>query len=308
MTPTEPADARPPGVRLSPLSANRAFATILLLQNVIGGLVGLRSIGWGLIAASVLNAVTLLVFFRPALRDLTRTDRWRTPPPVLTTLGALLLTLTSGQALLAGLLGLWPELRLGYDADAFSASGAGLVPLLIGGALLVPFIEELAFRGFLLTAYERALGVRAAGLAVAGLFALAHAVPLQALGILPAAWILTRAVQHTGSFWTGYAIHVLNNTAALLLPALARSGPPWLRDEAATLTRPQALLALGLSVALLALATRWLRPRPVQVRTHEPVWSASLITVMVLTALVFAGALLGILYVTLTGGDLPRPG
>lgn len=108
--------------------------------------------------------------------------------------------------------------------------------LLLGGDLSTGFLfvalaltpavcEELLFRGYLQRQVERGWGTVASILLVGVCFGLYHlrlsqAVPLSLLGVY-----LGFAVWATGSVWTGFLVHLLNNGLAVIVAGYARQDP-----------------------------------------------------------------------------------
>ena len=124
--------------------------------------------------------------------------------------------------LLEPLLEAYPALNAGLDVlmemlSFDSAWETVIVAILV--SFIVPFYEELFFRGYVQNAmagrWGRWVGIIGSGLA----FGLFHLIPLQAiaattLGIV-AAWLYDR----TGSLWPAIVLHMVNNfVAAAILP------------------------------------------------------------------------------------------
>ena len=183
-------------------------------------------------------------------------------------------------------------------SDDFETIGGATLPSYRGDLINRPaFTEssrtpdpELMLRG-----YERARGPLFAALASSLLFGLAHGVPAQIAAILPIAWVLARAAQHSGSFWTGVLVHALNNFGSLLLAVLL-SGSQIMARAQKELENMKALpLGLGLAGLLVAaacmfVATLWLRPRTdIPAPVGGSVVSGSLVVLLVLIAVVIAG-------------------
>ena len=292
--------------RLGPLDGNRAVLLLLLTQTALVSVLAARGVPLGLSAllgvlATVLAAVLLL---RPTLGRLLQDVRWRTPPAIWTALGALALGVIASRGVLLFVLSVSPTLV--SKLPDYPTSGLDTWLFIAVAGLLIPLAEELAFRGLLMRGFERARGPLFAALASSGLFALAHGVPAQIAAILPIAWVLARSVQASGSLWTGVLIHGLNNGGSLLIAQLL-SGSKLLDTAQAQLGAQKTLpLSLGLAGLLVAaaclfVATVWLRPRhDIPAPQGGPVLSGSLVTVMVLIALVvllsaFPGLLIGLL-------------
>jgi len=291
LPPSEPlpsGDAQP-----RPLDGNRAALLLLLTQNVVTGvLVALKlPLGLSLGLSFVATALLASLLLRPALTRLVNDSRWRTPPAVWTALGALVLGVIASRGVLLFVQSVAPQ-SLG-KIQQFDTAGWDRWVLLLAGGLLIPFAEEVAFRGLLMRGYERARGPLFAAVASSLLFACAHGVPAQIAAILPIAWVLARANQHTGSLWTGVVIHALNNGLSLLL-ALLLSGTKLMEQAQRELENLKALpIGLGLAGLLVAaacmfVATVWLRPRAAEAEAPVggPVVSGSLVVLVLLVVVV----------------------
>ena len=285
-----------PDLRPRPLDGNRAALLLLVTQNVVTGLLTAWAkvpLGLSLLLSFVATALLAALLLRPALERLFRDARWKTPPAVWTALGALVLGVIASRGVLVFVQSVYPQ-SLG-KIEQFQTTGWDRWALLLAGGLLIPFAEEVAFRGLLLRGYERARGPLFAALVSSLLFGLAHGVPAQIAAILPIAWVLARSVQHSGSFWTGVVVHALNNGLSLLL-AVALSGSKLLGDAQKQLNDLKALpLQLGIAGLLVAaaamfVATLWLRPRSdLPALVGGPVISGSLVVLAVLIVLVLLG-------------------
>jgi membrane protease YdiL (CAAX protease family) len=116
----------------------------------------------------------------------------------------------------------------------------GLAVNLLAGALIVPFYEELLFRGFATTAWARVVGPATAIVRTSVLFALAHIISQggetfgQALGIavvaaatrLPIALILGWVFIRRRSLWASVGLHVTFNAILLVLAESALQSLP----------------------------------------------------------------------------------
>ncbi len=296
LPPTAP--ARPGEIRPRALDGNRAALLLLLTQNIVtAALVALKlPLGLSLGLSFVATALLALTFMRLALTRLVQDSRWKTPPAIWTALGALALGVTASRGVLIFVQSVAPQ-SIG-DINQFQTSGWDRWALLLAGGLLIPFAEEVAFRGLLLRGYERARGPLVAALVSSLLFGLAHGVPAQIAAILPIAWVLARAAQHSGSFWTGVIIHACNNFFSLLL-ALLLSGTKLMDQAQEQLKNLKALpIQLGLAGLLVAaaamfVATLWLKPRAdIPAPVGGAVISGSLVVLLVLIAFVIASQVL----------------
>jgi CAAX protease family protein len=118
---------------------------------------------------------------------------------------------------------------------------AGFIVQLIAGAVVAPLSEETVFRGFAITAWDRAVGERGALIRASLLFALAHVLTVtaptagEAVGLivvgfatrLPVAFALGWLFLRTRSIWAPIGLHMTFNGVLLILGELAlRSGSP----------------------------------------------------------------------------------
>ncbi len=107
--------------------------------------------------------------------------------------------------------------------------GAALAPaevlfLLILVAGLVPFAEELFFRGLVYPLMRRDLGPALAIPLNAALFALVHVIPQLLPGLFVIGLILAYLRERSGSIWPGVLYHALQNGLAVLLINAALAG------------------------------------------------------------------------------------
>jgi membrane protease YdiL (CAAX protease family) len=89
--------------------------------------------------------------------------------------------------------------------------------LLLLVAVVVPFAEELFFRGMLHPLLRARMGPLAAILLNAALFAVAHVVQLLIPGLFVVGLFLAYLRERSGSLWPCVAFHALQNATALLL-------------------------------------------------------------------------------------------
>ena len=111
----------------------------------------------------------------------------------------------------------------------------GLLVQLLGGAIVAPIVEEVLFRGFALTAWERTGGARGAIVRSSLLFAAAHVLAIEATGWeealglivvgagtrLPVALVLGWVFVRTRSIWAPIGLHVAFNGVLLVLAELS---------------------------------------------------------------------------------------
>ena len=106
-------------------------------------------------------------------------------------------------------------------SQLFTAGGvtwAGVFISLVGAGIVVPFSEELFFRGAIYTTLRRGWPVWSAVLASSLLFGLAH---FDSPGVVFSSFVLGVAsalvYEYTRSVWASFALHAINNSIAVAL-------------------------------------------------------------------------------------------
>jgi sodium transport system permease protein len=97
---------------------------------------------------------------------------------------------------------------------AHPATAAAAVFLFV---VVAPFCEELAFRGFLLSAFRPVLGPGLAVAAAGILFGLLHLPPPRSYVLAGVGIMLGVMVVRSGSLWTGIVAHLVNNGLVVLV-------------------------------------------------------------------------------------------
>ena len=111
----------------------------------------------------------------------------------------------------------------------------GLLLQLLVGAIIAPVAEEIVFRGFAITAWERSIGPDRAIIRASLLFALAHVVSIEAATFqeaaglivvgfasrLPVAWALGVLFVRRRSIWAPIGLHATFNAILLVLAHIA---------------------------------------------------------------------------------------
>lgn len=178
----------------------------------------------------ILVIVFLLILLKPkAIKEFFQDPRFKTAPgwrETVTVIG-INYAVTIGLAIfLLGLLGfLLPN--MGEISEMPTATNqAPYLPYnqitetfdLVSGSInflamviIVPFYEELLFRGLALRAYEKARSPIFAAIFTALLFSLFHLNLIQFLFLIPSSFIMARAVQVFGSWWIAVILHVIQN-------------------------------------------------------------------------------------------------
>jgi hypothetical protein len=172
--------------------------------------------GVGIYLASVLG-VYLFAARRAGWRALgLRAAGWRhlaLVPPLLVTQLLLLILINSAIGQLAGG---FENPQVGALTGGRTLSGGEIVALLLLVAVVVPFAEELFFRGMLYPLLRARMAAPAAIGLNALLFAVAHVVPLLMPGLIVVGLFLAYLRERSGSIWPCVLLHGLQNATALL--------------------------------------------------------------------------------------------
>jgi uncharacterized protein len=208
------------------------LATLGLL--VTGAMVGLAFGGsnTALVMGSVLELVVLLNLGRLVLRvhgegDARRGFALGRVPALELVIGASLGVILHAPA---GYVSELIERRFPTPPDVLARQLQALTPesplmallMLVAIAGLVPFIEELFFRGALFTPLERTSSGVATVVTTSVAFALAHAEPRNWAPLAVVAVVLGELRRAGGSIWAGVALHASFNAATLLYVFIAR--------------------------------------------------------------------------------------
>jgi membrane protease YdiL (CAAX protease family) len=130
-----------------------------------------------------------------------------------------------GLALVNGLIGFLAGGFENPQVDSITGGQAlsprDLIMLLVLVAGLVPFAEELFFRGMLYPLLRSRMGPLAAIVANAALFSLAHFIPLLIPGLFVVGLFLAYLRERSGSIWPSVCLHALQNSLALVSIAAA---------------------------------------------------------------------------------------
>jgi membrane protease YdiL (CAAX protease family) len=299
-TPAEATTPRPvPGIR--PLDANRAMLFVLLTPSLL--LTAFSALLSGGLAVTLTGALTLallFVLFKEPMARLLRDPWLRAPPQFGVVLGTTLLAFFASRGVILFIGGVAPELLEAapqYEALLGTASPLDLALTFLGVAVLVPLYEELVFRGLALRAYGLVRTALFAALVTSFLFAVVHVLPMQVLPILPLGFILARAVQSRGSFWTAFLVHSFNNALAvgLLIYVLSQGldleALAGAQDE---VTVGMGLVGLAVAALCLFIAVRWLRVPKTAPPAPGPILSGSLALVLLFSLVPLVGLLFGL--------------
>ena len=112
-----------------------------------------------------------------------------------------------------------PSLQTDYMVELISSSSQPLW-LFMGACVAAPVFEELAFRGLLIGTLRHMLDKHAAIAIASGVFTLLHlqyAWPILLTQVLPLAVVLGYARTESGSIWLPIGLHILANSASMLL-------------------------------------------------------------------------------------------
>lgn len=275
------------------VDGNRAALLLLVAQNVASAvLIRYAGVGLGMaLLGSFLLTVLLAALLLPGtLRALLRDSRWRTPPSWGLALAGFVLGFLASRAFALAYVTLVPSAT--GSMPQFLSHGPDLWVLVLSAGVLIPFAEEVAFRGLMMRGHERAAGFTVAALTSTLAFSVAHGVPASIVGILPLAYVLARIVQHSGSLWNSVIIHALNNTISVGLGAALAGKEIGNQAEAMDMLKNEALRlplaggALLFGTAVLFVIHQWMTPKPDgQVRSAPGPWLSGAYVVIVLFGL-----------------------
>ena len=211
------------GLILSSYLVLIALAAPFLIQKKVAGDTDMNQQGLVtlfLVSQALTLALIAVVLWRRLRREglgvadlgVRRFSPWAIP---LHTLGFVpaVFVLAVVMAIGSALLGMEPP----QDSSREMTRSLGLIPTLILAVGFAPIIEELLFRGVLLTRLATRMPFWVAGLISGVVFALAHANPVQIVMTLPMGFYLAFAYRRTGSIVPGMVIHALWNLMVTLV-------------------------------------------------------------------------------------------
>jgi membrane protease YdiL (CAAX protease family) len=216
-----PAQSAPLAIVMNPASAwlfTTTVVTLIYLQSILYAVVVLSGVA-GALVESGRTLATQFGFYRMTLT--------RTVCSGLLIFGAVMLVeqpLTEGVALVLDRLNVpHPEQQAVQVFRTYRTPG-DIFTFLIGAIVIYPVLEELFFRGFLLTFLKNYTSTWMAIILSGGVFAFAHlnlgvSVPLWFLGV-----VLGIAYEHTGSLLVPMTVHGCFNLATGLSLLLDRGG------------------------------------------------------------------------------------
>lgn len=290
--------APPPG--LHPLDANRAMLFVLLVPSLLVALFStFTSSGLAVALSSGITLALLLVVFKEAMVRLLRDPWLRTAPSFGVVIGTTLLAFFASRGVLLFISGVAPgllETLPQYGGVLGTDTALDIALTFLGVAVLVPLYEELVFRGLALRAYGLVRPALFAAVVTSTLFALVHVLPMQVLPILPLGFILARAVQSHGSFWTAVLVHIFNNALAvglLVFLGTADLDPDALAAAQGEVTVGAGLVGLAITMLCLLIAVRWLKVPQVPPPARAPILSGSLALVLLFSLIPLIGLLFG---------------
>ncbi len=139
----------------------------------------------------------------------------------------------------------------------FEGSREHQLAMALLASVLAPFAEEVAFRGYLLSALRTRLPPGASIVASAVLFAAMHLDPVRFPAVLFLGLFLGWLAWRSGSVWPAVAAHAVNNGLGSMVASGGAADP----GAGGTLGASLAVLAVGLA-ALAPLALAWVRATP----------------------------------------------
>jgi hypothetical protein len=139
----------------------------------------------------------------------------------------------------------------------FEGSRRHQLGMALVAAVLAPLAEEIAFRGYLLSALRTRFPPGVAIAASALLFAAIHLDPVRFPAVLFLGVFLGWLAWRSGSIWPAVAAHAVNNGLGSLVASLAGGDP----EAGGSVAAGLAAMAIGIAV-LSPLATAWIRATP----------------------------------------------
>ena len=263
--------------------ANRSLLTFYLVPFPLAVVLA----AWGVSDAIILfvSSIVVLMALQYLLKGTTNSPlevlkRYR-EISLTTAVGLTILMLVMDEGLLTFAATFAPRLYNVLNEIEFTANSSyELTLLFISAAVLIPFYEEVIFRGLALNACRNARSTLFAVLFTSILFAFIHGSLIQAFFIFPSAILFALVVLKTGQLWTVIAVHALGNFFATLHTHF----------DVPTLPTTPALGILGLTAATIAfwMGFRWLAPNKMSwggATKGAKIWTFSLVTVLIIALL-----------------------
>lgn len=113
-------------------------------------------------------------------------------------------------------------LRMQLDLERVFEQAASPWPLVFGGVVIAPFVEEIFFRGFVFAGLKKGYSWKTAMVVSAALFALIHLRPLAMPPIFLLGLVFAYLYQRSGSIFPAIILHILVNGLALGSASMAR--------------------------------------------------------------------------------------
>ena len=178
----------------------------LVVVGAIGGVIML-SVAW-VLGPLRYNTPSSALGLRPPARP--GFARWVLPVAALAASLAFTAVYT-GVVDLAG----WDALKPPDLPEDIALGGPWVLVTYLLVVLWIPFTEEVFFRGFVFPGLAGACGVVPSGVITAAVFALAHGQPAVVVPVFFTGLVLAWLYHRTGSIWSSFAAHALQNLLAL---------------------------------------------------------------------------------------------
>lgn len=130
---------------------------------------------------------------------------------VLPLFGLSLLSMAVANGTVALLSGGFDNPQMDILSEEVLAGPVDLVVLLVLMAGLAPLAEEILFRGMIYPLLRKRFAPRAAIVTSAGLFSVAHLIPMLVPGLFAIGLFLAYLRERSGSIWPGVLLHALHN-------------------------------------------------------------------------------------------------
>ena len=202
-----------------------AFAAVVVTFVFYSVLAGEPDVGVGLVVVGGIGGVIMLSaawVLGPVRYDAPSSTLGLRPParPGLSQWVLPVLALAASLAFAAAYTGVvdlvgWDALRPPDLPEDIALGGPAVLVTYLLVVLWIPFTEEIFFRGYVFPGLAGACGVVQAGVITALLFALAHGQPAVIAPIFFTGLVLAWLYHRTGSIWSSFAAHALQNLLAL---------------------------------------------------------------------------------------------
>ena len=202
-----------------------AFVAVVVIFVFYSLLAGEPDLGVGLVVVGGISGLAMLLLawiMGPVRYNVSSRTLGLRPPATpglaqwVLPVGALAVSLVFAAAYTGGVdLAGWDALKPPDLPEEIGLDGPWVLVTYALVVVWIPLTEEIFFRGYVFPGLAGALGVVPAGIVTAILFALAHGDPGVLVPIFVTGLVLGWLYHRTGSIWSSFAAHALQNLLAL---------------------------------------------------------------------------------------------